>query len=351
MEEHFSDVLCAHAARYPLMQPQDAVKLLYQSEFGGGHLVTDAAAAKARLAEEFASTPKLDTPLFEDIGSGMVRVMLGALNEEEYPLAQLCSDFIRSAAQKSGTQEGFSEKLALLRTLAEKGVMPFSSAALSDYLSAYNGGAVSHSDAYRAAYAPAYRVMAARFSFGHFLHTVKALRAAQSRTIIAIDGRCAAGKTTLAAFLQKQLGASVIHLDDFFLRPEQRTPQRFETPGENIDHERFLTEVLLPLRTGSLPSYRRFDCHVQRLTETVSVAPSDLFVVEGSYSCHRALREHYDLRVFLDIENTVQLHRIERRDGAANLEIFRKKWIPMEEKYFSKCSVEAQCAYFLTYCE
>ena len=26
-------ILCLHAARYPLMAPQDAVKLLYQGEF------------------------------------------------------------------------------------------------------------------------------------------------------------------------------------------------------------------------------------------------------------------------------------------------------------------------------
>ena len=229
--------------------------------------------------------------------------------------------------------------------------MPFSSAALSDYLSTYDGGAVSHSETYRKAYAPAYRVMAARFSFGHFLQTLEALRAAQSRTIIAIDGRCGAGKTTLAALLQRTLGASVIHLDDFFLQPEQRTSARLKTPGENIDHERFLSEVLLPLRAGALPSYRRFDCHLQRLAQTVCVEPSDLFVAEGSYACHRALREHYDLRVFLDIEGSAQLRRIGQRDGPAQLEVFRAKWIPMEEEYFKKHGIEAQCEYSFAYCE
>lgn len=36
--------------------------------------------------------------------------------------------------------------------------------------------------------------------------------------IIAIDGRCAAGKTTLAARLAKELGGDVIHMDVFFCR-------------------------------------------------------------------------------------------------------------------------------------
>ena len=39
--EELRAILLAHAKRYPLMQPQDAVKLIYQNEFGGGHLIRD----------------------------------------------------------------------------------------------------------------------------------------------------------------------------------------------------------------------------------------------------------------------------------------------------------------------
>jgi len=67
---------------------------------------------------------------------------------------------------------------------------------------------------------------------------------------IAIDGRCASGKSTLGAFLQKETGGNLIHMDDFFLRPEQRTKERYATPGENVDHERFYEEVLVPLQNG-----------------------------------------------------------------------------------------------------
>lgn len=37
----------------------------------------------------------------------------------------------------------------------------------------------------------------------------------RDRVIVAIDGRCGSGKTTLAAKLQKQLHCSVFHMDDF----------------------------------------------------------------------------------------------------------------------------------------
>ena len=161
--------------------------------------------------------------------------------------------------------------------------------------------------------------------------------------VIAIDGRCAAGKTTLAAALQRETGCPVLHLDHFFLRPEQRTPQRLAQPGGNVDWERFLAEVLLPLEKGRPFSYRPYDCHTQSLAEPVSVLPAPLVVVEGSYSCHPTLWERYDLHVFLTVNPQEQLRRIERRNGPQGLEMFRQRWIPLEERYFSACRVEERC--------
>lgn len=84
--------------------------------------------------------------------------------------------------------------------------------------------------------------------------------------IIGIDGRCAAGKTTLASGLQAEIGCAVFHMDDFFLRPEQRTEKRLQIAGENVDHERFLEEVLLPLKSVKSPIvYRPYDCKRQAL--------------------------------------------------------------------------------------
>ena len=42
-------VLKEHLDRYPKMQPQDVVKLLYQGEFGPGHMIKDPAASLKRL--------------------------------------------------------------------------------------------------------------------------------------------------------------------------------------------------------------------------------------------------------------------------------------------------------------
>ncbi|MBQ8758231.1 MAG: hypothetical protein IJZ20_00890, partial [Clostridia bacterium] len=61
---------------------------------------------------------------------------------------------------------------------------------------------------------------------------------------LAVEGGSASGKSTLGALLESVYDCTVFHMDDFFLRPEQRTPERFAEIGGNVDRERFLSEVL-----------------------------------------------------------------------------------------------------------
>ena len=110
------------------------------------------------------------------------------------------------------------------------------------------------------------------------LQAVQALPQSRQLLIVALDGRCASGKTTLAALLLQRTGCSVVHMDHFFLRPEQRTRERLEQPGGNVDYERFLAEVLEPLRAGKDCSYRPYDCKQQKLTEPVAVRQDRLIV-------------------------------------------------------------------------
>lgn len=175
------------------------------------------------------------------------------------------------------------------------------------------------------------------------IEKINEIVALRGRAVIAIDGRCGSGKTSLAENLKKELSCNVIHMDDFFLRPEQRSEKRLQAPGENVDHERFLDEVLIPLRKGDGFYYRPFCCQTQSLGEEVYVEPSEVTVVEGSYSCHEKLWDYYDLHVFLDVDKNEQLKRIEAREGEEKLEVFIKKWIPLEEKYFEAFDIKNKC--------
>lgn len=175
--QELKEILLHHAAKYPLMQPTDAVKLLYQNEFGGGHLIRDEAACLSYLQREYAATVQTDTPLYEDIGNGIVRIHLAALDAHSYSPEQLGQDFIRSASAIGGSLEQFLQKVAVLEKLTQDGCLPFSSDDLSAYLIQYKSAGyppVSHSEMYRSAYHPAYRVLSAGYLPGPLLHSTDA---------------------------------------------------------------------------------------------------------------------------------------------------------------------------------
>ena len=161
MMEELRAILIAHAKRYPLMQPTDAVKLIYQNEFGGGHLIRDEEACLNYLRREYADLEKDPTaPLYENIGNGIARINLAAVKAED--LERLGRAFIDSAAKHKGTMDRFLNKLEVLRKLANEGVFNFDTNALNAYLSEYEAAgypAVSHSPEYRQAYKPAYRII------------------------------------------------------------------------------------------------------------------------------------------------------------------------------------------------
>lgn len=156
----------------------------------------------------------------------------------------------------------------------------------------------------------------------------------RERVFVAIDGPCTSGKTTLATVLQRHFGGNVLHMDDFFLRPEQRTPERFAEPGGNVDRERFEDEVLAPLAAGKIAQYRPWDCHTGDFAASRNVEPARLTIVEGSYSMHPALRGYYDLMICLTIDSGEQLRRLEARNPRM-LQRFIDEWIPLENRYFA----------------
>ena len=160
---------------------------------------------------------------------------------------------------------------------------------------------------------------------------------------LAIEGGSASGKTTLGQILAERYGCTVFHMDDFYLRPEQRTASRFAEPGGNVDRERFLEEVLLPLRRGEKIFYRRFDCATMQLRKPIEIVPGKPVVTEGAYSMHPELAPYYDLSVFLDISPELQRDRISHRNTPEKAKRFFTEWIPMEQAYFAAFDIPARC--------
>ena len=160
----------------------------------------------------------------------------------------------------------------------------------------------------------------------------------KSHLVVAIDGNCAAGKTTLAAQLIEKYDCNLFPVDAFFLRPEQRTEERFAEVGGNVDYERFYDEVLQPLASGDPFSYRPYDCQTGTLASPVSITPKKLTIIEGSYSHHPYFGDPYDLKIFLTVSPEVQRQRILERPAFLHDRFFTQ-WIPMEKAYFEKFSI------------
>ncbi len=161
--------------------------------------------------------------------------------------------------------------------------------------------------------------------------------------VIAIDGNCASGKTTLAKKIANEFGMQIIHTDDFFLPVEMRTPERLDTAGGNFHYERFIEEVCGGIK-GKLPfEYRVFSCKTGDYAGTVTVDPQKPIVVEGAYSLHPEIPDIYDVKIFMSIDYETQLERILERNGKDALEVFKLKWIPFENRYFDAFGIKSKC--------
>ncbi len=158
--------------------------------------------------------------------------------------------------------------------------------------------------------------------------------------VIGIDGRCASGKTTLASVIAEKFDAQIIHMDDFFLPYDMRTEQRLSETGGNVHYERFNDEVASELKKGTEFVYRAFSCKYGTYDRVNSIMPYKPVIIEGAYAFHPEINLTYDLKIFVQADFETRLHRILERNGAQALEIFKSKWIPLEDKYFDEFRIE-----------
>ena len=322
-------ILKQHQQKYPLMQRTDALKLIYQHSMGAGHMIPSPERSLAYLQQECSELTFEDPTGVEPIGNGRVRLYLSEILRKGYS-PELINKLFVLCANRPTNREDLLKNLALLEPYTD----------LTDYYQA-DCPAVRHSQAYRDAYHPAYRVMDEDCT--RVLPLLDALDKAPKPLTIAIDGMAGAGKTTLAALLSQLFDCSIVHMDDFFLPFELRTPQRLAQPGGNVHYERILTDVIPHL--GMEFSYPVFDCSDGTMDNNQAVKPADIIIIEGSYSMHPALQHIYDLTVFLQVSPEEQARRIRKRNGEEMLKMFQNRWIPMESQYHEHYQIREKADY------
>lgn len=155
----------------------------------------------------------------------------------------------------------------------------------------------------------------------------------KERVIIAIDGPCASGKSSLAALLSELYPSRILHMDDYYLPMDRRTPGWEQIPSANMDLERFMQEALKPAARGQAITYQPYSCREGKLLAATVLPPARLTIVEGSYSHHPLLAPYYDLKFFLSCTPQEQLLRLQHRESS-HLEAYLQRWIPLEQAYY-----------------
>ncbi len=393
MESSFMEILREHRNRYPLMEPQDYGKLIFQSVFGPEHMVVNRQMVREYMAEEFSGmTENALSQVPEDIGNGLCRFPLCACPSME--AAELLTDlFVLTAKKDGGT--GAEKKDRLLKEFKDKleQVKVLRIPGMEAWLQQWKEKgypAVHHSKAYNEAYHPHYRLLRKEYAIyfpvlweiykltleakedkvpeqreisGREQETIsgckretvsgqeqevvsgreqdgKRAKQYKNSVVIGIDGRCGSGKTSFAQMVAGIFTCNVIHMDDFYLPMGERAENWMEVPGGNMDFARLHSEILTPAQRGEEVFYRPYHCQEGVYGEASQLAQCQMLIVEGSYSHHPLLSDAYDLKVFLTCSKEVQTKRLQKREGSY-FEMFEKRWIPMEENYFQYYDVEA----------
>ncbi|HEX7842675.1 MAG TPA: uridine kinase [Kofleriaceae bacterium] len=140
--------------------------------------------------------------------------------------------------------------------------------------------------------------------------------------VVGIAGGTGSGKTTVAHKLAGAMptGRCVTIEHDAYYRDQGHLPPQ-ERDAINYDHPAALESSLLASHLGELRAGRPVDVPIYdfathtRSAETRTVSPARVIIVEGILVfTEPALRDHMDLKIFVDTDPDIRLMRRIRRD-------------------------------------
>jgi hypothetical protein len=159
-----------HLSWYPMLEQQDAYKLIYQAVMGSEHLLDSVDEWSRNLEMEYAALQAdRSQVLFEPVrpDGSLFRINLRAYKAHQLGLARLVSPCMMTAQLVRGTKselrltwEAFTQLCVqdYIRHFEDEEIESF-----SQQLIELDFPAMHHSEAYRRLYQPAYRLIAAGF--------------------------------------------------------------------------------------------------------------------------------------------------------------------------------------------
>jgi uridine kinase len=140
--------------------------------------------------------------------------------------------------------------------------------------------------------------------------------------IVAVDGPGAAGKTTFAARLARELGGvQVVSTDDF---------ASWDEPLELWP--RLLEGALEPLSRNEIGRYRRTDWDRTGVEAWGEVRPAEFVILEGVSASRQAFRPYLAYSIWVETARDLRLRRGLERDGG-NARAQWERWMAEEDDY------------------
>jgi hypothetical protein len=158
-----------HLVRYPVMQIQDVYKLLYQGEFGVGHIIHDLATARGCLVSELNQVSgKSSEPLSEVISpdNAMIRTHLRPFKAKQLDPETLLQAMMKTTRSMMPDTARFIGYWKVVMQAIHHRLLPFSVREADDFwkeMQQQGFPAIHHSKEYQEAYHPAYRVIKAEY--------------------------------------------------------------------------------------------------------------------------------------------------------------------------------------------
>lgn len=162
-------ILTKEIERHPKSTPRDIYKFLYQAAFGSAHAVNDTSMVKNWMKREIAGMDySVHDELIDTLSpeGSIVRVNLRPYIKKGYDTEILLDAFIKTANNHKGAMNTFQEYWEAAEKLTVLGKFQFGLSELNNFyekMKAENFPAVHHSETYKKAYKPAYRVIDTRF--------------------------------------------------------------------------------------------------------------------------------------------------------------------------------------------
>ncbi len=152
--------ILGHCRDYPRLEIQDIFKFIFQSACGCEHMVSDRERVLNYIRYEYENMTPSD-PKIDALDGNYSRVHLSCIGEK-LTVDALADMFLLSARKEPDTRAEIEAKIFVVRELIAAGELGFSldefDRAAEEWKS-LGYPAIHHTDSFRAAYRPAYRVI------------------------------------------------------------------------------------------------------------------------------------------------------------------------------------------------